>query len=265
MVKASLALGALMLSGAVLAAPESLSKVDTAGGEILLEVQSNGMATAKIVKVSTTCVLRVSAANKTQAEGRLKAEQDLMKGRFQSNLATATLDFAAPPTPVGRYEVIDVVEVAPAMAAAGDVAFVQEEDQGKPQVSLSKTVGISVKSASDMVLARTIMAESNCDEDYQNVRRPNIETADPSAAQFEAKAKAITAAKKQAEDYAAALGMRVVRIIRVSETGAIKEFLGPEADFVLQEMRGDRNRQKQVSNEMPVTASIAVDFVLGPK
>jgi hypothetical protein len=72
MVKSALALSALLLSNAALAAPESLNKVDTSKSEMLLEVMANGTSSAKIIKVSTTCDMKVSAQGKSKAMALLK-------------------------------------------------------------------------------------------------------------------------------------------------------------------------------------------------
>jgi hypothetical protein len=59
--------------------------------------------------------------------------------------------------------------------------------------------------------------------------------------------------------------MKVVGMIRVSETGMIKEFLGAESEYWMQELRNEMNRYRQVDDEVPISANILVDFVLGPK
>jgi hypothetical protein len=75
----------------------------------------------------------------------------------------------------------------------------------------------------------------------------------------------VASVQTQAENYAAALNLKVIRLLRVSEVSAIREFLGSESEALLREMRNDRDRQNSVTNEMPVSASISADFVLGPK
>ncbi len=276
MVKSLMVLGALLFAGAALAAPESLTKVDTAKGEILLEVQANGATMAKIVKVTIACDLGASGSTKAEAEQALKMAQQVMRRNYDAaGLATASLDFSVPSISANGYEYSmetavgaeAAAKAAGAIAAkAGDAVKASfDDDQQQARIARKQRVAISVGSMSDMDMARSLFAENNCNEDYISVRRPNIVLADVENAKIKATMMAVESAKAQAELYASALGKRVVRIIRVSETGAIKEFLGAESEFILQEMRGDRNRQQPVSNDMPVTASIAVDFVLGPK
>lgn len=97
MVKSILALSAILASGVALAAPESLSKVNTDSGEILLEVVATGVSTTKITKVSTFCDLRATASDRAEAATALKkAQQDLANGMRSAKLSTVILDFAAP-------------------------------------------------------------------------------------------------------------------------------------------------------------------------
>lgn len=223
------------------------------------------------MKVSTACDLSATGSTKADAEKALANAQKSMRAGFNSaGLMSAVLDFSAPASIGSSYDY--PVAIARDIAAEPSIKAVPASDSiapaketSMPRIQLQKRVGISVGSATDMELARGVFQSSNCNEDYAFVRRPNVEMADPSLAQTEAKAKAITAAKKQAEEYAAALGMRVVRIIRVSEAGAIKEFLGPASDFIVQEMTRDRDRRAPVGNEVPVSVSITVDYALGPK
>lgn len=277
MVKSAISLAALLASTALIAAPESLSKVDTTKGEILLEVQANGAVMSRIVKVTIACDLGASGSTKAEAEQTLQKAQQVMRGNYDAaGLAAANLDFSAPSIRANEYDYPEEAAAANAAAAgaaadaaadrAADVVRASiDDDRLQIRVVRKQRVAISVGSMADMEMARSLFAESNCNEDYSSTRRPNIVLADVENAKIKATTMAVDSAKAQAELYAAALGKRVVRIIRVSESGAIKEFLGAESEFILQEMRGDRNRQQPVSNEMPVTASIAVDFVLGPK
>ncbi|MEQ1538945.1 MAG: SIMPL domain-containing protein [Sphingorhabdus sp.] len=271
MVKSAIALATLLASTSLIAAPESLSKVDTTKGEILLEVQANGAVMSRIVKVTIACDLGASGSTKADAEQALQKKQQVVRQNFDAaGLGGASLDFSAPSTGASRYEFATEAVAASAAASAADAAAdaikaASDDHWENNSVARKQRVGISVSSMSEMELARSLFSESDCNEDYNSVRRPNIVLADVENAKIKATTMAIDSAKAQAELYASALGKRVVRIIRVSESGAIKEFLGAESEFILQEMRSDRNRQQPVSNEMPVTASIAVDFVLGPK
>jgi hypothetical protein len=270
MVKFAIALCALSVSSLALAAPESLSKVDTKKGEILLEVQASGTAMRRISKVSSTCTLRGSGVSKETALTALKKEQDILKDSFaKAGLGAAALDFSALPSANElEYPMAIQVEEVEANSAVGaakaeDVASYNREPA--PSIFYSQSVGITVTSMTAMEKARALMSESSCDEDYRSTRRPNIEIADVATGKTEATANAIKAARAQADNYATALGMKVVGMIRVSETGMIKEFLGAESEFWMQELRNEMNRNRPVENDVPISANVLVDFVLGPK
>jgi uncharacterized protein len=264
MVKSVIALGALFASTALMAAPESLSKVDTAKGEILLEIQANGVVMAKITNISIACDLIANGSTKAQAEQALEKMKQAMRQNFDAaGLGSATLDFSASATNTDSYGY--AVEAADAAAVAGEAVTTSQDGFENPRFGRKQRVVISSALMAEVELARSLLNESRCDEDYGSNRRPNIVLDDVEGAKSSATAKAIESAKTQAERYASALGKRVVRIIRISETGAIREFLGAEADFFREEMGGSRNRQQPVNNEMPVTASISMDLVLGPK
>jgi hypothetical protein len=266
MVKAVIALCALSVSSLALAAPESLSKVDTSKGQILLEVQASGTAMRRISKVSSACTLRGSGETKEEALAALMTEQSALKDGFaKAGLGSAALDFSAPPSAnMNEYPMVMEVEEAVDVAAeaAGEASY---KRKARPSVSYTQSVGISATSMTAMEQARAVMSETGCDEDYRSTRRPEIEIADVATGKTEATANAIKAARAQADNYANALGMKVVGMIRVSETGMIKEFLGAESEYWMQELRNEMNRYRQVDDEVPISANILVDFVLGPK
>ena len=56
-----------------------------------------------------------------------------------------------------------------------------------------------------------------------NVHGPSFGLSDPAPAQREARRAAVAAARSQADEYAAALGMRISRVLRVSEHGDFDE------------------------------------------
>ncbi len=269
MVKSVLALSVLLFSSAAIAAPESLNKVDTKNGEILLEVTAIGASSAKIIKVSTTCDMKVTAQSKSEAMAMLNKQQDdLANALRNAGLASAKLDFSAP-------EILTTDLYSPAAAAAGaaaaaameatDAGTVSTDDAAKPFVTYTRRVGISTSLATEMQVVRGLLPQYVCEEDYRAVRNTIIELANPEAAKTAASKLAVASAQKQAENYAAALNLRVVRLLRISEVSAIREFLGSESEALLREMRNDRDRQNSVTNELPVSASISADFVLGPK
>jgi hypothetical protein len=193
----------------------------------------------------------------------------LSKAIGDTGLSSAKLDFTDP-------EILMTDMYAPAataVAAAMEVAVVGAEavstastvEDAKPFITYTRRVGISTRLATEMQVVRSLLPQYGCEEDYRAIRNTVIDLANPEAAKAAAARIAVASVQTQAENYAAALNLKVIRLLRVSEVSAIREFLGSESEALLREMRNDRDRQNSVTNEMPVSASISADFVLGPK
>ncbi len=274
MVKSALTLTALLFSSAVYAAPGSMDKVNTAKGEMLLEVTANGTASAKIIKVSASCEMKASAESKNAAMALLEKQQsDLTSALRDAGLSSAKLDFTAPA--ILSTEATAAMDAAVAADAAMAVASksskgpkntMPKQEEPIPSISAyTRRVGLSTSSATEMRAIGSMIEQFGCTQDNRSFRNPLIELENPEGAKASAAKTAITSAKLQADNYAATLNMKVVRLLRVSEVGAIKELLGPGFEDFLREIKNDRGRQNPAINEMPVSATISVDFVLGPK
>lgn len=94
---------------------------------------------------------------------------------------------------------------------------------------------------------------------------PKYSSENTAAARQGARRKAIAQARTDAETYAAALNMRVVRILRVTErTGA------DMMTMMMSEMVGNESRMSQMfegndDGRVPSVVFVGVDFVLGPR
>jgi uncharacterized protein YggE len=92
---------------------------------------------------------------------------------------------------------------------------------------------------------------------------PNYELVDTGPARQAAKTRALAAARADAEAYAAAHGLRVVRIARINERAAT-ELLGLARSY-----RGERRQRRdpfeRPAPEIEIVALLAVDFVLAPR
>lgn len=97
-----------------------------------------------------------------------------------------------------------------------------------------------------------------------DVRGPNFSLSEPAAARRLARLEAIRLAREQAEAYAEALEMRVVRVIRVSERDLAAEnvnnFFG---GFVT--AGGASRRPEFEPGEIPTSVRVWVDFALAPR
>lgn len=90
------------------------------------------------------------------------------------------------------------------------------------------------------------------------VEGPRFALSDPAAAQREARTAAVAAARAQAESYAAALGMRVGRMLRVEEGG----YTGDEAIVIT----GTRLRRSSLApGEIATRIAVTIDYALVPR
>ena len=93
-----------------------------------------------------------------------------------------------------------------------------------------------------------------------DVSGPVFELSDPAPARRLARQRAVEEARREAEDYAAALGMRVTRVLRVSERGA---GLGGDNNIVV---TGSRIMPTPLEpGEVETEVQVWVDFALAPR
>ncbi|BCI70914.1 SIMPL domain-containing protein [Sphingomonas paucimobilis] len=91
---------------------------------------------------------------------------------------------------------------------------------------------------------------------------PNLSLDNPDAALDEARADAVKRARARAELYAKAAGMRVLRIVSISENG--ENAGGPERPMMLRAMAADAMPQTKIApGERDVTVNVSVRFLLG--
>lgn len=89
---------------------------------------------------------------------------------------------------------------------------------------------------------------------------PSFQMADPSTAQDEARVSAMKAARARADLYARAAGLRVVRIVSISEGGG---YSPPQPVYAMAKM-ADRESTPVQSGEVEAQVSVTVQFELAP-
>jgi uncharacterized protein YggE len=94
-----------------------------------------------------------------------------------------------------------------------------------------------------------------------NVQGPNFSLSHPEPAQAEARRAAVAAAREQADEYAAALGMRVSRVLRVSERGGFEQ----EARNGLIMVTGSRIPKTPLEpGEITTRITVWIDYAMVP-
>ena len=92
------------------------------------------------------------------------------------------------------------------------------------------------------------------------VNGPSFQLADPSAANDEARVSAIKAARARAELYARAAGLRVVRIVSISESGGY----APPQPMYARAMKAEADSTPILAGEVEAAVSVVVQFELAP-
>ena len=93
------------------------------------------------------------------------------------------------------------------------------------------------------------------------VNGPAFEMSDPSAAMDEARVAAMKAARARAELYAKAAGLRVVRIVSISEGGG---FAPPQPVYAMAKMAADASSSPIAAGQVEAQVSLTVQFELAP-
>lgn len=94
-----------------------------------------------------------------------------------------------------------------------------------------------------------------------SVQGPRFSLADPKPAQREARRAAIAAARAEADTYAEALGMRIARVLRVSERGSFESGFG--GDIVISGTRVQGTPLEP--GEIATSIQVHVDYAMVPR
>ena len=176
-------------------------------GEALLRIEAQGS------HVSTPDVMRMTVGTVTTGSTAREATN-------ASNLVSAKLLAAARALGVERRDVqTSSLSVDPQM---DEVRAVRE---GRPP----RITGYMAKNELELRIRDLARAPELIDALFEaganSVEGPTFSLSDPRPAQREARRKAVAAAREQAETYADALGMRIVRVLQLSE-GSETAFMG---------------------------------------
>jgi uncharacterized protein YggE len=272
-----------LISTPVSATPGSMSQVNSNKGEVLLEVQATGTNKQKATKFWASCTLEGKGKTEALATSDLAFKKDDLVKRLKGRgIDSTAIDYSGYPTLTMQedYGLGDKYGdayaspiAAAATASAGDAAFAAIEAV-KPPVKvfvLTQFLPVTLPSVKAYNDANFAISQAGCTNNFEYSYMRNsrfgstMEVADRPAAQRLAKNQALVDARVQADAYAAAMGLKVLRLVRVSESSALKEILGPEANIYQELWNEWRGSRGTVTDEVSVSVSIWVDYVLGPK
>lgn len=277
-----------------------------APGEVLLQLQQKESVIEPLGSIRTSCTLSATGPRESTAHARLTAkrytlpkelgklgipataivqfgtssvEPDYSAAAAAANAAAnAAVDAAAA---AGGEEANAAEELAAArknaksaaaiaadeaVRAAAEATFEPDEDL---TYKATQTVSFRFTRYAQIIKADA-MADLECmPTAYSQVSGfPVAEPIDPPGAAFRAQEKVMTEARKRADLYAASMGMKVLRIQRVSEVGELGSLIGPEVanDFRRLMTMGRGGFDADVMNDkVKVEKGLFIDFVLAPK
>jgi uncharacterized protein YggE len=262
----------IMCAGSALAA----TTVDTAKGQVLLELQATGRVTQLADVVEVSCSISARAVSKTLAVSAMLQKRAKLANAVKSAGFDATaLRFDAEPQ-VNRYSIYDEEDdedgdVNSVVSAAKEAAGSAAQSPVVRKLSYSQLATLKLPRLSQTAAAENAMAEAGC----KNATLSRLSINDRDTAARNAKNKALVEARKQADAYAASLNLKVLRVARVSEYSPISALIGADAS----EMAMSAGAALGAYRESPLrllldnggdpdafvtTKTIWVDFVLAP-
>lgn len=249
-----------LLAGQAAVAQSPVAVAPLASGEVLLEVNALGVARTRADVVTLTASVNSTGATEAAARAetdarlaRLAAVARSMGVSAQGIRAMAVPMVYAPPAPPPPPAPPRPIAVAPPAppSAIGAARSLRRSAYGNMEVRLSDPGRVDA--------LRRALEVAGAD----NVSPPVYALSDERAARRAARADALATARADAEAYAASLGLRVLRMVRVTERVGLD---------VLSMLGGNRNlpgrlraRGEGAGSEVETPVMVGVDFVLGPR
>jgi uncharacterized protein YggE len=235
----SVGLATLLAFGATSVSADTI--VNTAKGEVLLELQATGRITQKADIVEMSCTLKGSGVDKNGALSNLETRKSALATALQPlGISASAISYPLPAEePAYEYDAMDEATGAEAaVGAASDAAAVAgaaasgKKGRNVPRVTeikLEQSAMVKIASLKQVQTVKTTMTDMSC----RGGDLVNFGITDPDGATQKAKDAAIVEARKQADHYAATLGLKVLRIARVGEYSPVSALMGPELSQML--------------------------------
>lgn len=251
--KLILAAAAAAVPGAPAAAAAQASLLATppmAAGEVLLEVDAVGTSVAAAdrarLQLSFTSRAPTSQASRAAVEALVRQATDAARGAG-----------------------VVPADILPPRASGPAIGFVgNEAPEAYELLAQAAQIGERVHVATrrlDILVSNPARAQQVRDAleraGVENVSGPLYELSDERAARRDARARAIADARSRAEDFAAATGLRVSRIVRISER--LPSDFGGWAVLAAMVEQSPHSRSETTSVQTQV--HVSVDFALAPQ
>lgn len=258
----------LGLALALAAVPAALqAQTPLAPGEVLLELGSIG--TASVPADLATIRLAINGSGDTEAAARADLET-----RYR-RIATVARQAGVPAAAISRVEpsqsedlrILDVPEAPPPPSEDGPVGAIVTPPPPltplRPRASSHYLSSIVTVRVTDVARVSAIRSALDAAAETQFNGMPAFSLTDSRAARQAARAQALAAVRADAEAYATSLGMRVARIVRVSErtgVGMLPYLLGDPT--IPRRLFGPA---ENLNPNVTVLVVVGVDFALAPR
>lgn len=251
---AALAAIALLTPVSAIASDSPASVPQLAPGEVLLSVNGLGNVRSPATLATVTGTADARAATEAQARQELQAKLREMTAAAREAGATAD-DIRVSEETVSE---MDEVYETPSTGAEAQTAARARHYYARANV---------VVRLRNVARAQALQARFGgySSSGYWGGGGPIYELVDESGPRRAARAQAIANARADAESYAAALNMRIVRVLNVTERGGL-DFLSmtvSESNALIRAMRSFSSAQAEAQVE--IYAIVGVDYVLAPR
>lgn len=247
----TLALAASAPLAATAQAPVSTQPL--ARGEVLLELNGAGSVVTRADSAVLNILASGDGATVEEASAAARREAQRIAGIIRAAAGEGAAVEIAEPQSVPSYETAMTADMNATMVDDMN-AMTTEMPPPRPQAN----IGVLVRFR-DVSRVTPVMEALN----RAGVSLPALPVyslADPTVAQREARRRALTAARSSADAYASALGLRVVRVVRVTERLGFDFF-----SMMMNEQRMRRQFEENHSADVETSVTLGVDFALAPQ
>jgi uncharacterized protein len=254
------------LPGASATAQAPVSTQPLAPGEVLLELNASGTVTTRADMAVMT--VRAMGQGATNADARRAVAAEVARlTAIARGAGVAAADINVTETMITpSYEMPDISPPpfdgaeanSIAIEAANSMAFEDAMPPRPRQASAQALIAIRGRDMAALAPMLRAMEEGLAIVDS----RPAYSLLDADGPRREARNRALARARADAESYAAALGMRVARVVRVTER------LGFDFVSMMMNERAMRRQLEASDNQGPdidTSVTIGVDFALAPR
>lgn len=251
---AALAAAAAMPLTAAAASPVSTAPL--AADEVLLEVNAIGTATSR-ADLATITIAFICRGETEQAARRAHEAQVRALRAAARSAGVAAADIESPPAvSLGAMDDYADVQIGVDLEAPGEVPA----EASAASFGVHGEMTITVRDVARAAAVAEALQAAGTD------LSPTVaySVSDEGPARREARARAVAAARADAEAYAAGLGLRVARVVRISERLGMDVMSMMVSDPTLAQVMGGAMAAEQ-GPDIAARAIVAVDFALAPR